>query len=84
MYVGLSVLLCLILVVLADFIHNIKKTGEELGKVSEHKLCLLMVGLCMLCLIDCSVTMTQAHGWAFYEVIRCSKFGKDCIIPKFI
>ena len=36
MYVGLSMLVCLILVVLADFIHNIKKTGEELGKVSEH------------------------------------------------
>ena len=36
MYVGLSVLVCLILVMLADFIHNIKKTGEELGKVSEH------------------------------------------------
>ena len=35
----LSLLVCLILVMLADFIHNIKKTGEELGKVSEHIAC---------------------------------------------
>ena len=26
-----------------------------------------MVGLCMLFLVDCSVTMIQVHGWAFYE-----------------
>ena len=35
MYVGLSLLVCLILVML-DYIHNIRKTGEELGKASEH------------------------------------------------
>ena len=61
----LSMLVCLILVMLADFIH--KKTGEELGKVSEH---IVMFGLCMLFLIDCSVTMIQAHRWAFYEGVQ--------------
>ena len=35
MYVGLSMLVWLILVML-DYIHNNRKTGEELGKVSEH------------------------------------------------
>ena len=29
-------LVCLILFMLADFIHNIKKTGEELDKVREN------------------------------------------------
>ena len=35
MCVGLSLLVCLILVVL-DYIHNIRKAGEELDKVSEN------------------------------------------------
>ena len=35
MYVGLSLLVCLILVML-DYIRKFRKTGEELGKASEH------------------------------------------------
>ena len=67
-------LVCLILVMLADFIHNIKKTGEELGNVSEH---IVMFGLCMLFLIDCSVTMIQAHGWAFYEGVQVQQVREE-------
>ena len=34
------------------------------------KLCLLMVGLCMLFLIDCSVTMILSHGSSVYECVQ--------------